>query len=77
MPACPKTQTCGLQQHTRMREALRVWQSFYCEGAFARCERFKLAAAGIDVPQRLLPNGRLQDPPDELQVIHAHGGRAA
>lgn len=44
-----------------MREALRVWQSFYCEGAFARCERHKLLAAGSDVPDRLLPNGRLLD----------------
>ena len=77
MPACPKTQSCALQQHIGMREALRVWQSFYCEGAFGRCERYKLATAGIDVPQRLLPNGRLLDPPDDLAVIHAHGGRAA
>ena len=44
-----------------MREALRVWQSFYCEGAFARCERHKLLASGRDVPDRLLPNGRLLD----------------
>jgi hypothetical protein len=45
-----------------MREALRVWQSFYCEGAFARCERHKLATAGRAIPDKLLPNGRLQDP---------------
>jgi hypothetical protein len=77
MPACPKTQTCALQQHIGMREALRVWESFYCEGAFTRCERFKLAAAGVEVPQRLLPNGRLQDPPEDLAVVDAHGGRAA
>ncbi len=44
-----------------MREALRVWQSFYCEGCFARCERYKLATAGVDVPEKLLPNGRLVD----------------
>ncbi len=42
-----------------MKEALRVWQTFYCEGCFARCERFKLAAAGKAVPPELLPNGRL------------------
>jgi hypothetical protein len=46
-----------------MREALRVWQSFYCEGMHGRCERFKLAEAGSDVPSRLLPNGRLQEEP--------------
>lgn len=44
-----------------MREALRVWQSFYCDGMYHRCERFKLAEAGSDVPLRLLPNGRLQE----------------
>ncbi len=48
-----------------MREALRVWQSFYCEGAYARCERYKLATAGRQIPEKLLPNGRLQDRPDE------------
>jgi hypothetical protein len=47
-----------------MREALRVWQSFYCDGMYGRCERFKLAENGVEVPLRLLPNGRLQDLPD-------------
>ena len=47
-----------------MREALRVWQSFYCDGMYGRCERFKLAENGVEVPLRLLPNGRLQDAPD-------------
>jgi hypothetical protein len=46
-----------------MREALRVWQSFYCDGMYARCERFKLAESGTEVPLRLLPNGRLHDSP--------------
>jgi hypothetical protein len=45
-----------------MREALRVWQSFYCEGVYQRCERYKLAVAGAAVPDKLLPNGRLMDP---------------
>lgn len=45
-----------------MKEALRVWQSFYCEASFARCERFKLTVAGLPVPEKLLPNGRLVEP---------------
>jgi hypothetical protein len=57
--ACPQLFSCGLHRSLSMKEALRVWQSFYCEGCFARCERFKLAEAGIDVPEKLLPNGRL------------------
>ncbi len=47
-----------------MKEALRVWQSFYCEGAYRRCERYKLTAAGVTVPEKLLPNGRLVDAPE-------------
>jgi len=42
-----------------MKEALRVWESFYCEGVYRRCERYKLACDGAAVPDRLLPNGRL------------------
>jgi hypothetical protein len=56
-----------------MREALRVWQSFYCEGMYRRCERFKLAEAGSEVPSRLLPNGRLQE--DSAVVASAALGR--
>ena len=60
MPICPKLDVCGLQRCISMKEALRVWQSFYCDGIYARCERFKLASAGAEIPDRLLPNGRLQ-----------------
>jgi hypothetical protein len=59
--ACPILPTCALHVNISMKEALRVWQSFYCEGSYARCERFKLAASGGAVPPRLLPNGRLLD----------------
>jgi hypothetical protein len=61
MPVCPHTASCALARNISMREALRVWQSFYCEGAFDRCERYKLATAGRAIPDKLLPNGRLQD----------------
>ncbi len=63
MASCPHTLTCGLTRSISMREALRVWQSFYCDGVFGRCERYKLASAGREIPDKLLPNGRLQDPP--------------
>ena len=59
--SCPKRSACALTDSISMKEALKVWQSFYCDGCFTRCERFKLATAGISVPGRLLPNGRLQD----------------
>jgi hypothetical protein len=59
MPLCPHTERCAIRQSIGMKAALGVWQSFYCEGGFQRCERFKLATAGLEVPARLLPNGRL------------------
>jgi hypothetical protein len=68
MPACPNVERCALRQSIGMQAALRVWQSFYCDGAFARCERFKLASSGLEVPARLLPNGRLLDGPDAMIV---------
>ena len=74
MPSCPHTLDCRLAQSISMREALRVWQSFYCQGVYRRCERFKLATAGGEVPDRLLPNGRLQDPPEALPPASAGRG---
>ncbi len=59
MPSCPMSERCILRQSIGMKAALGVWQSFYCESGFIRCERFKLANNGLDVPARLLPNGRL------------------
>jgi hypothetical protein len=50
-----------------MEAALRVWQSFYCEGVHARCERYRLHESGREVPRRLLPNGRLLDGPEEVE----------
>lgn len=64
MPTCPYTGSCSLRQSIGMKAALGVWQSFYCESGFERCERYKLASAGVDVPARLLPNGRLLDGKD-------------
>jgi len=51
-----------------MEAALRVWESFYCDGAFRRCERFKLHESGLEVPRRLLPNGRILEHPDDPAV---------
>jgi hypothetical protein len=75
MPTCPHATTCGLSRSISMKEALRVWQSFYCEGAFSRCERHKLALAGRPIPDGLLPNGRVQDPPEGGLAPGIAGGR--
>jgi hypothetical protein len=69
MSSCPQLFTCGLHRNVSMKEALRVWQSFYCEASFARCERFKLASAGVAVPEKLLPNGRLVEAPEPALAV--------
>lgn len=66
MAGCPYFERCGLHQNLGMQAAIRVWQSFYCDGVHTRCERFKLAEAGVEVPPRLLPNGRLLESPDRV-----------
>jgi hypothetical protein len=70
---CPQLRTCNLERHVTMN-ALRVWQSFYCEGCFDRCERLKLARAGAQFPETLLPNGRFLETVDP-EVLAAIGRR--
>jgi hypothetical protein len=61
MSSCPYADRCAIRLSSGIESELRVWQGFYCDGSFARCERYKLARSGLDVPARLLPNGRLLD----------------
>lgn len=75
--ACPDAGKCGLHKSIGMRAALNVWQSFYCEGCFSRCERFKLSQSGRTVPERLLPNGRLLDNPNEFAPVTSRTEQAA
>ena len=75
--ACPDADGCGLHKSIGMRAALKVWQSFYCEGCFSRCERFKLSQSGSEVPERLLPNGRLLDNPTEFATVTSRAEQAA
>jgi hypothetical protein len=73
--ACTHQGTCPLQTHIGMTAALRVWQSFYCEGSYTRCERYKLLEVGRAVPPDLLPNGRFGDPGEARGS--GEGGQAA
>jgi hypothetical protein len=59
--ACSRVSGCPLYKAFAMKSSLRVWQSYYCEGDFDRCERFRLSSAGSTVPPNMLPNGRLLD----------------
>jgi hypothetical protein len=63
LDTCPYASDCALADNIGMEAALRVWESFYCQGASVRCERYRLHLSGQEVPVRLLPNGRLLDLP--------------
>ena len=71
MASCPRIAACPLFAQFAMKSSLRVWQGYYCEGDFARCERFRLASAGGQVPANLLPNGKsLAVPLEHLESKH-------
>lgn len=69
--ACARVETCPLFAQLKMKSSLKFWQTYYCEGDFARCERYKLASSGQKVPPSLLPNGKLLLVPlDQLEPHH-------
>lgn len=57
-PPCPHLATCELFPRFQRRASLKVWQTFYCEGSYASCARYKLALQSFPVSPNLLPNGR-------------------
>lgn len=65
MSSCPRISSCPLFEQFSMKSSLKVWQAYYCEGAFDRCARWKLVQANAPVPPNLLPNGRVLDVPLE------------
>ena len=69
--SCARVATCPLFKAFSMKSSLKVWQSYYCEGSFERCERWKLVASGKPVPAALLPNGRMIEVPmEQLEARH-------
>lgn len=69
--SCPRVGSCPLFKQFSLKSSLKVWQQFYCEGDYARCERWKLVAATRPVPLNLLPNGRtLEVPLEHLEPHH-------
>ncbi len=66
--ACARVSGCPLYKAFAMKSSLRVWQSYYCDGDFKRCERLRRSTAGEPVPPNMLPNGRLLDVPiDQIE----------
>lgn len=71
MASCPRVTTCPLFKQFSLKSSLKAWQALFCEGIFANCERWKLAAADREVPLGLLPNGRHLDVPlEQLEARH-------
>lgn len=56
---CPNMGGCEMYQLFAFAGTLATWKINYCTGEYARCERYKRAAAGRDVPVNLMPNGAL------------------
>lgn len=61
MAACSHTGNCSLFPMISVNSALKVWRTFYCEGKWHECARYKLSLEGKPVPPNLLPNGKLLD----------------
>jgi hypothetical protein len=59
--SCSHVSTCELFPKFALKGALKVWQTFYCEGNFESCARYRMALTGRPVPSKLLPNGRELD----------------
>lgn len=59
MVSCPHVSDCPLFAVFTMNAALAIWKINYCGGDHLRCVRYKLTAEGKDVPQNLLPNGKV------------------
>ena len=71
MASCARITTCPLFKAFSMKSSLKVWQAYYCEGDFNRCERWKLVSTGQLPALNLLPNGRTIDIPlEQLEPRH-------
>lgn len=58
---CTHKESCALFPVISLSSALKIWQTFYCDGNYETCERYKLSLAGQPVAASLLPNGKLLD----------------
>ena len=55
---CENASSCALTHAVRGSHALPVLRAFHCDSGGSRCERRRRSAAGIPVPDDLLPDGR-------------------
>lgn len=59
--SCSHKTSCGMFPIISLSSALKIWQTFYCDGEYKTCERYRRSIAGEPVPRTLLPNGKMLD----------------
>ncbi len=59
--ACSRKDSCELFPLISINGALKIWQSFYCDGNYHTCIRYQLGLEGKPIPSSLLPNGKNLD----------------
>mgnify|MGYP000052917360 CR=1 FL=1 len=59
--SCSHKTSCGMFPIISLSSALKIWQTFYCDGKYETCERYRRSIAGEPVPRTLLPNGKMLD----------------
>lgn len=58
---CTHKDSCALFPVISLSSALKIWQTFYCDGKFETCLRYQRSLKGEKVPPNLLPNGKELD----------------
>ena len=59
--SCSHKDSCSLFPIITLSSALKIWQTFYCDGKHETCLRFQRSNKGERVPPNLLPNGKTLD----------------
>ncbi|MHB8744387.1 MAG: ACT domain-containing protein [Sulfuricaulis sp.] len=59
--ACTHKDSCALFPVISLSSALKIWQTFYCDGKYETCLRYQRSLKGEKVPPNLLPNGKALD----------------
>lgn len=59
--ACTHKESCALFPVISLSSALKIWQTFYCDGKYETCLRYQRSLKGEKVPPNLLPNGKALD----------------
>jgi len=56
---CVYLTICPMFKYFTLEATKQVYVKIYCRGTYQKCERFKLKERGVNVPDRLLPDGQL------------------